>query len=102
MTMISNLGLLVQQGGSVRETQNIRQQPIEANQVAEIQNQEKVRKQRATVEKSGDSESVKFDQNRSGKRKRAYPGKKMHPEKNSSAPIEADQEGKGGILDTIA
>jgi hypothetical protein len=102
MTTISNLSLLVQQGGNVRETQNIRQQMLEANQSAELQNQEKIRKQIATVEQSENSQSVKLDQNRTGKRKRQYQYKRNHPEKNSSALTDDNQEEKGSILDTIA
>jgi len=99
MTTISDVNIVVQQGNSAREAQNVRTQPLDPNQMTVAQQQEKESEQRTTVSESDESDRIAPDQEKEGRREERQGAKKKAPEKSEA---EKDPDAPGRLLDTIA
>jgi len=106
MTTISDVNIVVQQGNSAREVQNVRTQPLDPNQATVAQQQEKESEQRTTVKEFEDSGKINPDQEKEdrqtktgSKRKQPEGSKKKGDAKEDDT---ADAESPGRLLDTIA
>ena len=102
MTTISNINIVVQQGDAAKDTQNIKNQPLDSKQVTFSQQQEKETEQRKTVHESEEKEKITPDQERKGSQKREAKKESKKVEERKDKDIESDPEATGRILDTIA
>ena len=100
MTTISNLTIVVQQGDSARDAQNIRNPAVESSHLAAAQQQKEV-EQKKTIQESDNSEKIKADQESAEGRSKEEKEKKKK-KKADEKPVEDDPEGRGGLLNTVA
>jgi hypothetical protein len=104
MTTISNINIVVQQGDTIKDAQNIKNQPLDPKEVTFAQQQEKEKELRETVHESESTEKIKPDEERTDKKKQnsgkeEKEGKKAEVKKDTEQ--ESDPEAKGRLLDTI-
>lgn len=85
MTTLSDMNLVVQQGGSVREVQQIRHPSSDVNQLAAAQQPEKERQQRTTVAESGEAEKSALDQQRLSEREKRWLRQRNRTKKKQDA-----------------
>ena len=104
MTTIPNLNVVVQQGSTARDTQNIRQQNQEASQVVAASQPEKDTEQMTTVQGSNESEKIKTDQEKSSREKEEEGKKKKKKagENEEVKEVEFDPDAPGQLLDIQA
>lgn len=99
VSTISNLNIVVQQGGNAQEMQPARQSHPEQHQMAASQEQaDKATQERVTVQKSGDMEQGRLNADGSGK------GRYLLRQKRKRKMSEAERQLQptGRLLDTIA
>ncbi len=95
MTTIPNLNVVVQQGHTALEAQNVKSPNQEASQVA-AQQQALDEQNRTTVSQSAHAVEIDKDKKESDKRK-----KKFARRKSKRAKHEKDPDDTGRILDTV-
>ena len=97
MSSISNLNIVVQQGGSAQEMQPTRQLHPEQNQMVAAQQQaDKALQTRSTVQQSGEMEKNKLEKDGSGK------GRYLLRQKKKISAEAKDRKPTGRLLDTVA
>ena len=104
MTVISNLNVVVQQGSTARDTQNIRQQTQDLSQAVATAQPEKNREQMTTVQHLNESEGAKVDPEKSS-RKEEEKKKKKNKDTEKSTDLKAaehDPDAPGQLLDVEA
>jgi len=104
MTTISNINIVVQQGDAVKDTQNIKNQPLDPKQVTFSQQQEKEKELRETVHESETTEKIKPDEERTSKKKQGSEKEEkesIKKEVTKDKEQEQDPEATGRLLDTI-
>ncbi len=105
MTTIPNLNVVIQQGGSARDAQNVRNQPQYTNSNVENQVPDKIQAQRTTVLENEQPEEAKLhkdknEESRAGKRQRKRIAAKKKKKMKKAAKNE-NYDGTGRFLDTV-
>ncbi len=103
-TTISNINIVVQQGDSARSVQNIKNQPLDANQLTINQQQQKETEQQTIVSQTEQPENTKFDGEQIKRRRDLRDRRKKEHEKRRRKQNDSNsnnQEGPGRLLDTV-
>ncbi len=100
MSTISDVNIVIQQGGSAKQTQKVQHPTQDFSQVVAGQQKEKDSEQRTTVQQADDSEKPKLDKDPSGRRKRDRRAERKKKKAGSGKKKDAETSGK--LLDTIA
>ncbi len=104
MATISNINIVVQQGDTAKDAQNVRNQSLDPKEVTIAQQQKKETEQRKTVHESDHSEKIKPDEERTGKKNQEGKKEKQEDTKaeaKKEIERESDPEATGRLLDTI-
>lgn len=101
MTTIPNLNVVVQQGSSARDAQNVRQSQ-DAAQVVTANQPEKETEQRTTVQSSNESDALKANKEKSSKEKEEKKKKKKAKEDDEVTEAKHDPDAPGQLLDVQA
>lgn len=103
MTTIPNLNIVIQQGDSVRDSHNIRNQTLDAAQQTAFQRLEEEDKKRTQVSQTEETEKVLFNKEASGEGKRRQEQrearKKQTEESRQKQTVDPDAPGR--LLNTI-
>ncbi len=104
MPNIPNLNLVIQQGDSVRESQNIRNQTLESSQLAAAERIEEENKKRTSIQEPEESERIMFNREESeeNRARKRLAQKSKRTKKESAENKSKDPEAKGRLLNTIA
>ena len=102
MTTISNINIVVQQGSTARDTQNIRQQGQDTSQALANTQPEKETEQRTTVQDTNEYEAIKTDQEKSNKKEEQKKKKKKLKKEDDVEEVEVDPDAPGQFLDVQA
>lgn len=100
MTTIPNMNIVVQQGGSARDAQNVRNQVQNPNQLAAAEIPDKEVVKRTVVHESEEKERSKFEKDSSEKRKEYQLQQERKKKKQVSEEKKAPKE-TGRLLDTV-
>ncbi len=102
MTTIPNLNVVVQQGSTARDTQNLRQQGQDNSQALANTQPEKETEQRTTVQNTNESDAIKADQEKSSKEEEQKKKKKKAGQEDEVEEVESDPDAPGQLLDVQA
>lgn len=97
MTGIANLNIVIQQGDTAREAQQLRSSHQASQDVASSMLPDKIMKERTSVQESPDSRKMKWQKDRKNDRKRRFDKKKGARDKNKNKKGSQSDH----ILDTI-
>lgn len=102
MTTIPNLNIVIQQGDSVRESHNIKNQALDAAQHAAFHRLEEEDKKRTMVSQTEETEKILFNKENSGEGKRRHEARSQK-KKQDTGPTEktVDPDAPGRLLNTI-
>ena len=99
MTGISDINIVVQQGDSAKEVQNVRHATHDYNQVVSARQKEKETQERTTVLESEDSKETKLNNDAQERRKRRRKKRRRHGKDVSKSQPHPDA---GNFIDTVA
>ena len=100
MTTLSNVNIVFQQSGGVKEAQNIRHPTQDYSQVMPGQQKEKDSQQRTTVQQSEDAKRSQLDKDPPEKRRRRRHMKSRR--RKATALIKAGTGEAGNLVNTVA
>jgi hypothetical protein len=93
VTTVSDMNIVVQQGGNVRDVQQIRHPSSDVSQLAAAQQPEKEVLQRTTVAGSDEAEKLALDQQRLSERKKRWLRQRNRKVKKKDAVRSAGETG---------
>ena len=100
MSGITDLNIVIQQGNSAKEAQNVRSQPLDPNQLTVAQQDEKVQEERTTINDPEDSQHVRPDDKKEKENEKKQKQKEERNKKEAMRKKDPDATGK--LLNTIA
>ncbi len=103
MTTLSNLNMVVQQGGGVREAVSDRNQPQNIGQAAAEQLQlKKDEEQRTTVQNAQEDDRITNDEEKDAKQKMEYQAReRKKKEKKDKEAAKSNPDGLGRLINTV-
>lgn len=99
MTTIPNLNVVVQQGSTARDTQNIKQHTQDPGQVAAVPQPGKENTKLTTVQTTNESEKLRTDKEKNSEKKEQKKKKKKDDKEESKDALLKDPNSPGGLLD---
>jgi hypothetical protein len=101
MTTIPNLNIVIQQGDTVKDLQNLKNTVLDSSQLAANERMEEENRKRTAVRQPDETEQVLFNKEKPGGEKRRAFQKKMPPKKAKENNDNKDPDATGRLLDTI-
>ncbi|MBU1168195.1 MAG: hypothetical protein KKD44_01385 [Proteobacteria bacterium] len=102
MTTIPSLNIVIQQGDSVRESHNIKNQTLDAAQHASFQRLEEEDKKRTMVSQTQETEKIRFNKDTSSEGKPKQDARSSNKKKHASPSEESvEPDSTGRLLNTI-